>query len=185
MRILSGLLSVAVVSGGLLAGVSAQADTAYHRVYRQGVTITDPFSILDTYQNNALRPEEFRKGNDARDFASVDMDNDGFLSRSEFYSTTAGNWRNTTELTTIAPAAGDDTLYYRTGRDGYYRADRDDIVYYRDGTRTTELTRIAPAAGGDDTRYVRTDYYGTARTDIVYRDDPCDNIARRNDSDCR
>lgn len=138
MRIITGLLSAAIIGGGLMAGVPAQADTAYHRVYRQPVTIADPFSILDQYQNNALRPEEYKKGNNAMDFDSVDMDDDGFLSRTEFYRSSGDVARS-----------------------------------------TSELTAITPAAGGDDTSY------RGARADIVYRDDPCDVIARRNDPDCR
>jgi hypothetical protein len=135
MRKLTGLLSLAIVSGGLMAGVPAKADTVYHRVYRQSMTATDPFSILDTYQNNGLRPEEYRKGNNTYDFDSLDTNKNGFLSRSEFYRTT-DTAQNPANLSSITPAAG--------------------------GT----------ARGG-------------VHSDIVYKDDPCDVTAYRNDGSCR
>jgi hypothetical protein len=136
MKTMTKILSLAIVGGGLTAGVSAQADTVYHRVYHQPVTISDPFSILDQYQNNNLTPEEYRKSADAGDFATMDTDDNGFISRSEFYGAMAA-WQN-----------------------------------------TSDLTLITPAAGGDMTTMI-------GRSDIVYRNDPCDVNGRRDDADCR
>jgi len=135
MKIFTGLLSIAVV-GGLLTGVPARADTVYHRVYRQPVTATDDFSILDTHQNNALSAEDYKNGHYTADFAALDVDKNKFLSRSEFY---------------------------RTGGDK---------------RKMMDFSAIAPAAGGPSQESV-------PNNDIVYRDDPCDVTARRNEPYCR
>jgi hypothetical protein len=132
MKTFTRLMSLAIVSGGLLAAMPVQADTFPHRVYNQSYTVTDPFSILDRYQNNVLTPEDYIKGNLAASFSSVDTDGNGFVSRSEFY----GNRE-------VARNEGWETRHYRLTN------------HY--GRTTAELTRITPAAGGTDYTTVRRD----------------------------
>jgi len=85
VKTLTGLLSLAIIGGGLIAGVSAHADTAYHAVYHDHITATDEFSILDKYQNNVLTPDEYNNSKNKAPFAAVNVSGTGFITRTEFY----------------------------------------------------------------------------------------------------
>jgi len=112
MKTFVKLLGVAMISGMVISGAPAKADTAYHSVYEAPVTKTDPFSLLDKYGNNVLTPEEYNNAANAPPFNVVDTNKDGFISRSEFYASRRadGDGQNPEDLSLIQPAAGDDML---------------------------------------------------------------------------
>jgi hypothetical protein len=114
MKALNRFLSIAVISSGLIAHSPAKADTAYHAVYNQSVLPSDPFSILDKHQNNALTPADYNDASSTIAFNTVDMDQNGFVTRSEYYShyrPYVRTARNVSDLTLITPAAGGDDYY--------------------------------------------------------------------------
>lgn len=85
VKIFTKLLSLVILGGGLIASVSAKADTAYHAVYHDTVTASDEFSILDKYQNNVLTPDEYNNSQNTAPFAAVNASGTGFITRAEFY----------------------------------------------------------------------------------------------------
>jgi hypothetical protein len=85
VKTFTGLLSLAIIGGGLIASVSAHADTAYHTVYHDHITATDEFSILDKYQNNVLTPDEYNNSKNKAPFSAVNVSGTGFITRTEFY----------------------------------------------------------------------------------------------------
>jgi hypothetical protein len=86
MKTVAKLLSLAIITSGLVTSLSAKADTAYHPVYEKTFSPDDGFSLLDKYQNNVLTPEEYNNGANTAPFKDVDANHDGFISRSEFYN---------------------------------------------------------------------------------------------------
>lgn len=111
MKTFVRVLSLAALGGLFLAPAPAQADTVYHRVYNTYVAASDPFSILDKYQNNVLTQEEYNNAATHGVFAEVDTNNDGFVSRAEFYAEHRLPNRvamTARDLSDIAPAAGGD-----------------------------------------------------------------------------
>ena len=113
MKTFVKLFSLAMISGMVISGVRAEADTAYHSVYEAPITKTDTFSLLDKYGNNVLTPEEYNNAANALPFNEVDTNKDGFISRSEFYASihADGGGQNPEDLNLIQPAAGDDMLH--------------------------------------------------------------------------
>lgn len=113
MKTFVKLFAVAMISGLVISGSPAQADTAYHSVYEAPVTKTDPFSLLDKHGNNVLTPEEYNNAANALPFNEVDTNKDGFISRSEFYASQRVNedGQNPEELDQLQPAAGGDMLH--------------------------------------------------------------------------
>jgi hypothetical protein len=109
MKTFIKLFGVAMISGMVISGAPAKADTAYHSVYEAPVTKTDPFSLLDKHGNNVLTPEEYNNAANALPFNEVDTNKDGFISRSEFYaSRRGGDGQNPEDLNQLQPAAGGD-----------------------------------------------------------------------------
>ena len=114
MNTFKNILSLAIVGCGIITAVPAKADTAYHRVYHTPIAAADPFSVLDKHQNNVLTAAEYNNGAMTVPLASIDTNNDGFVTRREFYA----NYRakipeNATDLNLIMPAAGGpDAQYY-------------------------------------------------------------------------
>jgi hypothetical protein len=110
MKTFVKLLGVAMISGMMISGGAAKADTAYHSVYEAPITKTDAFSLLDKYGNNVLTPEEYNNAANARPFNEVDTNKDGFISRSEFYASQrmSEDGQNTEDLNQLQPAAGGD-----------------------------------------------------------------------------
>ncbi len=110
MKEFTRLLSLAVIGCSLMTCSPAKADTAYHSVYHKHVVPSDPFSILDKYQNNALTPEEYNNASTPISFNTVDTNKDGFITRSEFYAQYPHPLvkipQEAAELGLIMPAAG-------------------------------------------------------------------------------
>ncbi len=86
MKKLTRLLRLTMVAVSLFVYSPAKADTVYHRVYHTTTAAGDPFSILDKHQNNVLTEAEYNNGAMTAPFSAVDVNHDGFITRTEFYS---------------------------------------------------------------------------------------------------
>ena len=120
MKTFTGLLSLAIIGGSLIAGLPAKADTAYHAVYHTPIIASDSFSIMDKYQNNVLTSAEYSNARDTVPFAIVDADGKGFITRAEYYAyyNRAGDTiPNGAVLSSVTPAAGGDDNVLAVGSD--------------------------------------------------------------------
>ena len=109
MKTFTKILSLAVVGYGMISALPAKADTAYHRVYNTVIAADDPFSILDIHQNNVLTSKEYNNAALSVPLGTVDRNNDGFVTRGEFYANYLAKIpQNGSELSLIMPAAGGD-----------------------------------------------------------------------------
>jgi hypothetical protein len=120
MKTFARILRIVALGAGLAAGTPSKADTIHHQVYHTAQAAGDAFSILDVHQNNVLRAEELNNGATPIAMRDIDMNNDGFVDRSEFYSYyhVADNgyndrYYNYRNLNTIKPAAGETTVIVR------------------------------------------------------------------------
>ena len=109
MKTFTGLLSLAIIGGSLITSLPARADTAYHAVYNTSIIATDPFSIMDKYQNNVLTAAEYNNAGNTVPFTTIDVNGNGFITRVEYYTyyNISGHIRqNGDALNSVMPAAG-------------------------------------------------------------------------------